>query len=215
MRIGIDQPTLVNGLVFTNKGRLTVTSKQVLVTAQLSSLEILDPPELLRKEAYDLKTIMEREFSQVPHFRLLLDNLRHATSVLIDTQRNLRDFIIQYEEIPRSRTKRGAVNFIGDVAHVLFGLATDSQVQVIANNLENIHKMTEEQRRLLNLHTKLLNETVRDMSLIRKAQTRMEKAVNLTKTIIGEIATSIRHINEEAYINAALDNVNALLNDVS
>ena len=61
-----------------------------------------------------------------------------------------------------SRKPRGAVNFIGSLANTLFGTATRGQIDFIHDRLHSLDSLTEQERKLLNVHSSILNVSLKD-----------------------------------------------------
>ena len=64
------------------------------------------------------------------------------------------------------RKKRGVFNLLGSISNVLFGTATQDQVDAIHEKLQRVGSMTERERIILNVHSTTLNMTILIRSLI-------------------------------------------------
>ncbi|WP_435326061.1 hypothetical protein, partial [Klebsiella pneumoniae] len=67
------------------------------------------------------------------------------------------------------RYRRGAIDILGQFANILFGTATQQQVDDIHARLGQLETMSEREREILNVHSKVLNATIRNTSHIEAA----------------------------------------------
>ena len=124
----LSEEGLKNGLAFLPKGKLTITSRQILVPISMHITEILTPPEELEYRARTLLQEVHQNYKTIPHFNLLSENLRAIEKGINDQERKLRDYITQFRDPVKSRKRRGWVNGIGEIGRTLFGIATEQQV---------------------------------------------------------------------------------------
>ena len=98
-----------------------------------------------------------------------------------------------------SRRIRGAVNFIGSLANTLFGTATQGQIDFIHDHLHSLDTFTEQERRLLNVHSSILNVTLKDLTNVHHALDKLEKASRLTEKILNDMSHDI-HLAEQTLL---------------
>ena len=110
-----------------------------------------------------------------------------------------------------SRKKRAYINIIGDLSKKVFGTATEDDINEIHENLENIKDMSEEQRRQINVHTEILNNSIRDISRVQAAMQGLEASTDMLKNIMGEqqnditiIAAMTEQLSIESVLQLAL-----------
>ena len=132
---------------------------------------------LIKEHIYDF----DKKFHQL-HYQLN-DYLVHILGV------NLND-------PTHSRKPRGAVNFIGSLANTLFGTATQGQIDFIHDRLHSLDSLTEEERRLLNVHSSIINVTLNDLTNVHHALDKLEKASRLTEKFLKDMSQDLHFVEE-------------------
>ena len=92
------------------------------------------------------------------------------------------------------REKRAYINVIGDLSKTLFKTATEADIEEIHDNFDKIQEMSEDQRRQINVHTTILNNTIRDVTRINKAIQSLTTTNDLLKNIVKANEHEIVHI---------------------
>lgn len=82
------------------------------------------------------------------------------------------------------------------VSNLLFGTATQAHTDIIHGKFSRFHSLPEEEQRQLNLHTKVLIVTVRDLSNVHSAIFRLESASPLTAVVIRHLSLKVLQIAE-------------------
>ena len=103
---------------------------------------------------------------------------------------------INLNDPTHSRKPRGAVNFIGSLANTLFGTATQGQIDIIHNRLNELQTLTEEERKLLNVHSSIINVTLHDLTNVHQALDKLEKASRLTETFLNDMSQDIHFVEQ-------------------
>ncbi|XP_045119165.1 uncharacterized protein LOC123509094 [Portunus trituberculatus] len=96
--------------------------------------------------------------------------------------------------------KKGAINFIGSFANTLFGTATQDQVDFIHKRLQSLDSFTEEERKLLNVHSHVINVTLNELTNVHQALEKLETATRVTKTLMTKMEKHIEN-NEKSILS--------------
>ena len=110
-----------------------------------------------------------------------------------------------------------ALNFVANVANALFGVATQRQIEDIHAKINDFATLTEADKTVLNVHTEILNETVRDVHNINLMVQRLDAAIkSLTNISIAHVSTNAQMsslIISNQLINQMEWTLNQLQND--
>ena len=154
-----------------------------------------------------------------PLIKSVKDTLQSFELEFHNSYKNLNAFlhyVLNTEPKRFSRTKRGLINILGSLSDVLFGTATQSQIDSIHNQLINSRQISEEQRRMLNLHTRLLNLTIRNQNTMQSALQRLSSAVNTSFSVLREFSAKTLQLEGEQRMLKALFDIElalSLIND--
>ena len=109
----------------------------------------------------------------------------------------MQDFLLHIIDddvsVKRARQPRGAINFVGSIANTLFGTATQEQIDLIHDKLSVLESLTEDERRLLNVHSRILNLTLTDLTKVNLAITKLQQASRITERMLNSMYTDISH----------------------
>lgn len=86
-----------------------------------------------------------------------------------------------------------ALNFADFLAKLLIGTATQAEVDLIHSYLSDLNKLTEEERKTLNVHSGILNITIRDLRHANAAIKRLEAATGNAGDIISRFSIKTRN----------------------
>ena len=85
---------------------------------------------------------------------------------------------------PRNyRHTKGALNVIGSIANMLFGIATQSQIDLIHNRSHSLDSFMEQERKIFNVHSSILKVTLRDLINAHHALDKLETASKISEKI--------------------------------
>ena len=115
----------------------------------------------------------------------------------------------------QSRKPRGAVNFIGSLANTLFGTATQGQIDHIHDRLHSLDSLTEQERKLLNVHSSILNVTLKDLTNVHHAVNKLEKASKLTEKILNDMSEDVQIAEQTLFMLETLLHVQLALSTIS
>ena len=113
------------------------------------------------------------------------------------------------------RNRRGAINFIGSIAHSLFGVATDDQINTLNDKLHNLDSLTEKERRLLNIHSQILNVTLHDLLKVQQSVNKLQIFTIVTKDIIRKLEDKLLETEHHLMLLQTLMHVHLALNTIS
>ena len=111
---------------------------------------------------------------------------------------NMQDFLLHIvknndDKSTSKRKPRGLINLVGSLANTLFGTATQAQVDFIHKRLSSLDTFTEEERKILNVHSEVINVTLRELTNVHHALEKLEKATHITKTLLRRMESHIEH----------------------
>ena len=126
---------------------------------------------------------MDTSYQVVASLKRTLKNFDvEFEKLFVDTNEFLK-YIIGADTKPY-RFKRGAFNILGSISNVLFGTATQEQVDEIHNKIQSIDRLTEKERVMLNVHSSILNMTIREMRSMESALSKLQETTDLSSRII-------------------------------
>ena len=92
---------------------------------------------------------------------------------------NLSSAFIKSRLHHSARTKRSPFDFVGNLASSLFGTATQDQIEEIHSNIDNLSALSKKQLDQLNVHTTIINETVRNVNMMQVDLKQLTNTVSL------------------------------------
>ena len=81
----------------------------------------------------------------------------------------------------KNRHTRGTLNIIESIVNTLFDTATQSQINFIHNRLHSLDSLAKQERKTLNVHSSILNVTVRVPKNVHRALDRLKIATRITE----------------------------------
>ena len=195
------EPPLRAGLAFTPAFKLMITGRDFVVPIKVDSKDILEPLLYALNLTQEVTWSMNHMNQSYPTVHLL----QRALSTFNASFEKLFDDVSSYlraisGKASHARYTRGALNFVGSLANLLFGTATQEEVNNIHNKINKLETLTENERNQLNVHTKLLNITIRDMRHIQSAIERLETAANNTFKLIRQFSLQTQELMGEMTI---------------
>lgn len=159
---------------------------------------------------------MNTSFPTLKILRKTLDSLHSEFDKLFKEFNSFLRALSGRDESPyRTRQRRGAIDFLGFLSNLFFGTATQAQSDVIHSKLLRLHSLSTEERRQPNLHTEVLNATVRDLHHIHSAISLLESAPALANAIIRQFSLKTLQIKGEMLIVETLILLKLSLSDLN
>ncbi|XP_050721311.1 uncharacterized protein LOC127001149 [Eriocheir sinensis] len=207
------------GLVFSPVFKMLLTGRYYVVPVVIKTDDIQRPlinvANLTAEVSWSIEH-MNQSFPTVGLLRRTLDSFHIEFAKLF---KDLNDFLSAMsgrDGSPfRTRQKRGAVDFLGSVANLLFGTATQAQIDVIHGKLSQLYTLSTDERRQLNLHQEVLNATVRDLRHVHSAISRLESASALASAIIRQFSLRTLQIEGEMRILETILLIQLALSDLN
>lgn len=184
------------GLSFTPSYRLVLTGRNYVVPFALRATDVQAPLvralNLTAELAWNIEH-MSRDYPLIDSIKATLSNFdREFHYIFVDLNDYLKYVFeadlgrFHYALPPRG--KRGLINFVGSLSNVLFGTATQQQVDAIDSKITELSTLTEQQRVMLNVHSETLNATLRNMHAMQSALHRLSSAVNISHQIVRQFS---------------------------
>lgn len=188
------EENLEGSLTFTEEAQLLITGNHYVIPYEINVTLVIEPLLKTREYAKDLS----RSFKRMNNGSVIATLGNAISSFEIEVNHLFDDFLnyLEYRTstsplgappMRHQRRKRGALDIVGSLTNALFGVATQSQVDLIHDRLGNLEELTEQERDMLNVHSKLLNINVRKMTVIEAALIKLKKASSLAHSIIDEL----------------------------
>ena len=173
---------LPDGLLITKVNQLRVQ------TAEWTLLVIIDAPELDPKLLQNIDMIMVQAEQAlikgiIPHvqYRSWLLRLQSIKSYILNHR------MVSSATSEHTREKRGLIDFVGQVGHTLFGLATD-------DSIEECHRVIENTRRYQKMIVHQVNQLTTVLNRTQGAVAKNRYQINkVTAFISGALLPSINH----------------------
>ena len=183
----MQESTLRDGLSYTQVFRVILTGREYIVPFELRSQDIQAPLIHAQNKTADIRWNVEHMNSSYEIVTSLQKSLRNFDREFVKMFKDMNNFlhyIINSDVHPLNRVRRGALNFIGSIFNILFGVATHQQVDTIHQRLQSTETLTEKERIMLNVHSSTLNITLGGMSALQAVTRRLEDAVNVSHSFI-------------------------------
>ncbi|XP_045108006.1 uncharacterized protein LOC123502806 [Portunus trituberculatus] len=198
------------GMSFSQDHQLLVTGQAYVVPFLLKLEDIYEPIKktinITQNIIYNLNEIAGDDFIINQNMIYNLDEIEGDDFILFTSlisqhilafqerlknlHASMQDFLMHIvaNDIPQPRRKkRGAINFIGSFANTLFGTATQDQVDIIHKRLQSLDSFTEEERKLLNVHSHVINVTLNELTNVHQTLEKLETATRVTKTLMTKM----------------------------
>lgn len=195
------------GLSFSPAFQLVVTGEAYVVPFLLKLEDIYEPirraTNLTNKIMYSLGEIGEKDFLLITS--LISQHIVSFQDKFKSLHQNMNDFLMHIvghdlKNLNSRRRARGAINAIGSLANTLFGTATQSQIDFIHKRLTSLDKFTEEERKILNIHSQVINVTLKELTNVHQALEKLESATRVTKTLLNKMEKHIEQ-NEKTILS--------------
>ena len=193
------------GMSFSQDHQLLVTGQAYVVPFLLKLEDIYEPIKkannITQNIIYNLDEIEGDDF--LLFTSLISQHILAFQERFKNLHASMQDFLMHIvaNDIPQPRRKkRGAINFIGSFANTLFGTATQDQVDIIHKRLQSLDSFTEEERKLLNVHSHVINVTLNELTNVHQALEKLETATRVTKTLMTKMEKHIEN-NEKSILS--------------
>ena len=111
--------------------------------------------------------------------------------------RNLRKF-------RQHRPRRGLFDAFGSLSNVLFGTATQAQIDAVHKRLTSLEAITEEESVMLNLHSSTINASINEMHRMHTALQILSAAANTSNKMLAHFSAKTLNLEKEALLEQAL-----------
>ena len=188
---------LSNGVVFHETGELVLSNTFVIVPVKFSFEDLLNSMHKIR-EGIQITMANIRPFKNND---TLIGSLTHDLDILDSTVTSkiakIYDFFYGLQSSSTSfRSKRGALDVVGDIASTLFGVATENQLNGLNKILSNINELSVENANRLNILNKVIDLSVNRIDKMRNSQIRvhlaLERLVNQTNLFV-KMQSNLEH----------------------
>ena len=135
-----------------------------------------------------LRSINEKNFTEsemISDIEGLKDELRRNVA-------RITDFFYSFRVTHSNRSKRGAVDIVGTVAHSLFGLATDEQIRQVDIAINNLNTQSDEILKNLDIITSVVELTTDKLKYLRQSQI---KSINSISKLYSQVQLASKDIN--------------------
>ena len=162
--------------------------------------------------------------SMQSHLGLLMDDLHTRILDLKSMLATLANYGQQSMADPLKLHKRSAFDFVGSAASYLFGLVDNSEYKELTDIIDQLSEMSEQERKTLNLHSKVLNVTALHIDALEANQARTREAIRtldnnmraINMTLASEhdsiytLENSVRMISAISYAASSINDLDYL-----
>ena len=150
----------------------------------------------------------------------LQDHITFITEDILERQHELEDYLmaigqhISHENDDNKilRARRGLCDGCGQAISWIFGLTTDSELRDTNEALERLAKLGEDTRKMVNLHTTILNSSSIHMQKISK---QVSRVTELLYTVNEQVSLIGQHVENTDQIEFTVINSVTLLSSLS
>ena len=191
-----------------------IVKAQELTSKILATVHHIEPVKILT----DVRQIDQAKKNVI--VELVTTHLNDINKKFQELHYSLNDFLMHilgynWNQSAPVRHPRGAINFIGSLSNTLFGTATQSQVDKIHEHLHTLDDVSENERKLLNVHSHVLNITLLDLTSVHDAIDKLQKASDLTEKIFSRIIGDINQNENKIILLESLLHVQLVLSSLS
>ena len=148
------------------------------------------------------------------------DHITFITEDILERQRELENYLLaigqhishESEDNKILRARRALCDGCGQAISWIFGLTTDSELRDTNEALERLSKLGEDTRKMVNLHTTILNSSSIHMAKISK---QVNRITNLLYTVNEQVSLIGRHVENTDQIQFTVINSVTLLSSLS
>ena len=215
-------------LFFKQEGRMIMTGRNKIIALKVDIEEVLQPLHHIREKIVHVdiqirftNTDKPKQSEKMSGFSdKLIIHIKYFLEEIKKLETHMKDFFTYMLSAvnpmrPNHRGKRGAINILGTLANALFGVATQKQVNDIHAHINNMEDLSEKQRNQLNVHTDILNITVRKMTLLTDAVSKLEKTNKNILDVFGRSIVETAQLEHHIEIMECLMSLQLILNDIA
>ena len=199
--------TLNNGVLFLRQGTMNLISNRVIVPVTFRYNGLVDQFNRLLNSLGKIRVYLKEanitEDSYRQEIELLQLNLHETAS-------RVQKFFYGYQithAVPVNRRRRGAVNFVADIGQVLFGFATDSQINNVNAALGNLSRQTDESLHRMNIMTQVVGLNAARLDKLRKAQIGTVNAVDNLTVKVKDVRGDVNNLSKKVSVDHAFNQV--------
>ena len=189
------------GLYFDPVAQLAFTGTTYVVPYRITTEDLLSPLASVRAPLEEEMWSVENVQTNDSLVNVLRSHMMRLNYNLLDSEAKVRSFLSYFIHTKHTRHERGALNIVGTVSNALFGTATQGQIDSINDRLDTLNELTEKERVQLNVHSELLNATIRNQKAIEGA---LQGILNATAIARGLIRSfSLKTIELTGHLQAS------------
>ena len=154
-----------------------------------------------------LRSINEKNFTEsemISDIEGLKDELRRNVA-------RITDFFYSFRVTHSNRSKRGAVDIVGTVAHSLFGLATDEQIRQVDIAINNLNTQSDEILKNLDIITSVVELTTDKLKYLRQSQIKSINSISKLYSQVQLASKDINNLGQQALLEHAFSKVGITL----
>ena len=182
----VDNRDLSNGVVYIEQNDLVLSNNYVIVPITFTFEHLINNVFKIR-EGIDNTLGFVPSNNSDPFLNMLVNDLNVLKEEVIGEISKIYDFFYSLRPV-NTRQKRGAINFIGEIASTLFGVATTEQLSALDTALSNFHELSEENANKLNILNKVVQLSTSEIDKLRKSQIATMRAVSGLLNTTKELA---------------------------
>ena len=218
IREPVREPLSHMGVTFTPTYRMVISGRHYIIPLEIKTSTLIQPLNKATNITADIKWNLDHiddDYYIIGSLKRTVKSFSHEFHKLFNELNDFLDYITNQRPYNNLRVKRGALNFMGTLSNYLFGTATQNQIDAIHEQINNLHLMSERERQMLNVHSTILNSTMREMRSLQAGITRLEMASVLTRKVIREFSVKTRKINEAEKLLEALLHLQLAIFDIN
>ena len=185
-----------SGVLFLKIGSLYNVNTRVIVPIEFRSKHIIDGFNQIVNSIEKVKLEVKVQ-NKTEHLDFISD-LETLKNGVENTFKQVLEFFngIRITRASRRYT-RGAVDIIGDLGNILFGLATEDQVNEVTKALSNVDRLSEENLRRLNIINTVMRVEDTRFKRLKQAQIKMHNAVAKLFDNLKSVAVKINILDQK------------------
>ena len=192
----LQESTVQPGMSFTPQFKLILTVNNYIVPFTIRIDVITEP--VRRAENLTTNTIHNLDKVKDNNFMsdLILRHVFEFESKFKELHFAMNDFLIHIlgynlNDSWKNRHTRGVLSIVGSIANTLFGTATQDQIDHIHEKLQSLNSFTEQERKILNVHSHILNVTLGDLTNVHQALNKLKTAPRMTEKLFNTVNAKI------------------------
>ena len=199
--------SLRSGVLFLRQGELQLISNRVIVPVTFRYNGLVDQFSRLLNSLGKIKLFLREANITEESYKQEIDVLQ---SSLHEKASRVQKFFYGFQishGVPASRRRRGAINFVADIGNVLFGLATDAQIENVNAALGNLSRQTDESLHRMNIMTQVVGLTAARLDKLREAQIGSVNAVDELTVKVKNVRDDLSNLEKRVSVDHAFNRV--------